>query len=152
MIALAESLADLQARYPKALEVVFDTEDMVYRDAVRPGKVPANLFCFEDGLTLCISRERLRGGGKIELHVSAVFANECKIADDYRRARRTISKAQWMDQFARSIPARFELLSGDSRPLKFVGWHRYVPHWVREEVLSMTERRKAFDRLPPDAA
>ena len=132
------SLAELQARYPKALEFVYDQQAIVQDNAIRPGEVAANLFDFEDGLRLLVSRERTPSG-QVVLHVSASFQDDCKIADNFRRwlgPKPSKQKRQRLaNNWAITIPARFIELSGDTLPLKFIGWtSNYVPHWMRIEV------------------
>lgn len=129
-----ETLAQLQARYPKALEHVYDQVAIEERGTIRPGECPANVFDFEDGLRLIVSREREREG-RIVLHVSASFRTECKIAHEMRRQLKRTPRYEIVDRWAKTIPARFAELSGDDTPLRFIGWSdRMIPHWRREEA------------------
>lgn len=125
-----EPLEALQARYAAALEVVFDATAIIEGRADRPGMFRANVFDFEDGLRLLISRERMPGSALLVLHVSASFRPECRIADEMRLLSLTMSRAACMEKWNRDNPRRFRELSGDKRDLEFAGWSTgLMPHW-----------------------
>lgn len=129
-----EPLTVLQARYPAALEPVYDARAII-GGAIRPGEVAANVFHFEDGLTLIVSRDRLHSDGEINLHFSASFPGECRIADEFRLLKITMSTRQIMDKWIASVPGRFAELSGDNRPVTFLGITPHgIPHWIIEGV------------------
>lgn len=129
-----EPLAALQARYPRALEFVYDQAAVVLGGAIRPGECAENVFDFEDGLRLIVSRQR-GPGGKVWLHFSASFGGaDCRLADEFRLLRRTTPLPQIFEQWRLSVPGRFALLSGDAREAAYLGRSANgVPHWVIEE-------------------
>lgn len=137
-----ETLAELQARFTKALEHVYDQDAIIRRDAIRPGEIPAQVFDFEDGLRLLVSRER-SPDGKIFLHVSASFKERCRIVDELRLqifGCGSEYKARLIfEQWAASIPARFaELAQDNGPPIELIGWSAgRIPHWHREEKASV---------------
>jgi hypothetical protein len=129
----AESLAVLRARYAAALEHVYDVE-AIRRGAVRPGEVAANVFDFEDGLRLIVSRERYPDG-EILLHFSASFLPKCRMADELRQQATVfgLDGDQLLQRWLADVPRRFVELSGDGRPLRFLGMSDHkIPHWVIE--------------------
>ncbi len=126
-----EPLSSLQARYPHALEHLYDVSDIVARGGIRPGECATNVFDFEDGLRLIISRQLFPDNVEV-LHVSASFPGECRIADEFRLLLLTMPLDKIMEKWQRSIPGRFRELSGDDRPLEFGGVTEHViPHWFR---------------------
>lgn len=130
-----EPLATLQARYPRCLDHTYDQAAIRDRGGIRPGEVAANVFDFEsDGLRLIISRER-SPDGIVTLHFSASFPGECRIADEFRLLKLTMPVERIMRKWIDSIPARFRELSGDQRPILFIGRSDVgIPHWVIEEA------------------
>lgn len=128
-----EPLAELRQRYPRALQFQFDMRAIIEQGLIRPGECAANVFDFDDGLRLIVSRELLLDGRDV-LHVSASFAPQGKIADEMRLLSITKSKEQLLQMWRRDVPRRFRELSGDERALEFLGWSDgNVPHWFVEE-------------------
>lgn len=128
-----ESLGVLRARYPRALEYVYDQLEIARDGVIRPGEVASNVFDHEDGLRLLVSRERTPKG-QVVLRVSASFPEQCRMADEMRLLAVATPKSRIMQMWLDGIPARFRELSGDARPLRFLGWSgRYIPHWILED-------------------
>lgn len=138
----AEPFHELQARYPRCLEYIYDSEQIALAGAIRPGEVQANVFDFADGLRLIIGRQRVRkldemmqetGEYEVILHVSASLAKDSglykKIERDARRMPVLKAIRKWLD----TIPLRFEQLSGNKEPLEFLGFDGCVGHWMQEE-------------------
>lgn len=123
-----EPLDALRARYPRALEHLYDVIAIRDRGAIRPGEVAANVFDFEDGLRLIVSRERMQDG-EVTLHVSASFPERCRLADEFRLLGVATPKQKILRMFLDSIPGRFAELSGEPRPLEFLGMTN-VPHFL----------------------
>lgn len=128
---VAEPLSMLRSRYPAALETLHDHESISPGVAAEPSKFRACVFDCPDGMRLIVSRECFMDGKK-ELHVSASFEVGSAIdksLDRYRQRRKKMLRA-----FRRMAERRFHELSGDDRPLMFIGWTvRYIPHWHIEE-------------------
>jgi hypothetical protein len=130
----AESLTALRARYPAALEHVYDVE-AIRRGAVRPGEVSANVFDAEDGLRLIVSRERYPDDETF-LHFSASFPAQCRMADELRRqaAISGLDRDEILERWLADVPRRFAELSGDARPPRFLGLSdHWIPHWIIED-------------------
>lgn len=129
-----ESLEDLQARYPRALEHVYNQKAIVEQGGIRPGEVAANVFDFPDGLRLIVSRELCALTGEIGLHFSASFGLGSRLADEILLLA-TGRGLNWaFRQWVSSVPERFRELSGDTREACFLGISAgNVPHWRIEE-------------------
>jgi len=127
-----EPLDALRARYPRALEYVYHA-DKVRAGGIGPGEVAANVFDFEDGLRLIVSRERLPDG-RLVLHVRASFPARCRMADEFWRLALTMPKKRVLELWAADLPRRFRELSGDGRTLELIGWSgRLIPHLMITE-------------------
>jgi hypothetical protein len=126
----AEPLKDLQARYPQALDFVYDSDAMRDSNAIRPGEVAAQLFDFEDGLRLLISLER-RPQGTV-LHLSSSFETESELYGFFRKETETKSPTQVMELFIEMTRRRFIELSGDAQPPPLIGMSNFIPHFVKE--------------------
>ncbi len=129
-----EPLEVLQARYPLALEHIYDVGDIM-RGAIRPGEIAAQCFDFQDGIRLLISRERFHDG-KVHLHLSASFAAECDLASTLRNLKAKGASGEALRQhFLDTAVHRFQQLSGHVGVLFFVGWSKdNVPHWGADET------------------
>lgn len=119
-------LDELRARYPAAVERVFD-----YRfgfPAVWPSQLRAHVFDFEDGLRVMVSRDREEEDGTY-LHVSASLEPGHGLFESVARG------AVGLRQFLTIVEERFALLSGDVGRLDFCGLSggKGVPHWRRRE-------------------
>lgn len=132
-----EPLADLQLRWPAALEFVYDAVKITEGGTIRPGEVRANVFDFEDGLHLIANRERM-DDGEIVLHISASFPGECRIADEFRLLLSFQGREQLMKKWFASIPGRVAELAKDpglTARLIFVGTSKEgIPHFVAESL------------------
>ena len=129
-----QTLDALRARYPQSLETVYSAVAIRDNKATRPGEVPANVFDFDDGLRLIISRD-LMSDAKVVLHVSASFPPKCRLADSLRdlssRRKDGLVIRTFLDEI---VPKRFAELSGDKRPLVYTGMSAGgIPHWHIEE-------------------
>src|SRR5262245_48944881 len=97
-----QPFAELQARYPAAVERVWNVNpDTFDAEADRPGLHPANVFDFQDGTRLIVSRERgikfaTRLPGIEVLHVSGSATSgtliEATMRTDPDRGMRTIER------------------------------------------------------------
>lgn len=129
-----ETLESLKARYHAALERVYTLDDAISGRVLLAGRNPANVFDFEDGLRLVVSRIRLPSG-PLTLNISASVALNGRVARDAQVLCTTgqpASKvyAAWL----RSIPRRFRELSGDNRELLYLGHSgNLLPHFAIEE-------------------
>lgn len=117
---VAESEAALAARYPNALERTCD-------GTWQPGLQRANVFDFEDGLRLVISRDDIEGAS-FGIHVSASLDPESEfykfVSIGYIR----------MESFIVGVPNRIERLFGlTGLKLMHVSEDNGVPHWLKEE-------------------
>ncbi len=127
---IAEPLDALRARYPQALAHVYDTDAIRDHGAIRPGECAGNVFDFEDGLRLIISRERIDAG--VVLHISASLQAKTRLADKLRRSGGTAARLQI--EFMRAAEKRFRELSGNEQALDFVFWTQgMIPHWQQKE-------------------
>jgi hypothetical protein len=113
-----EPLASLQARYKRAIDCVYDLGEVKRREIVSPGGNRENVFDFEDGLRLIVSRTQ-KGESRVVFMVTAGWMTPPTLAAD-----------QWPD----TIPERYAELSGDTEPIDFFGWHDKFPHWCRIET------------------
>lgn len=69
-----ESIAMLSKRFPKALEQTFEVENIVGDDnSDRPGKHRENVFDYQDGVRLIVSKDRFNGN--LFLHFSGSLQN-----------------------------------------------------------------------------
>jgi len=132
-----EPLTALRARYPRALEFLYDCAAVRDGGAITPGEVAANVFDFDDGLRLIVSRERLPEGVET-VHLSASIRPGSRMAAEVERqvARRDPEHvASAHKRWAAGIPERFRQLAGDGFRLLFVGFSdKAVPHWYAEPV------------------
>ena len=135
----AEPLGQLQARFPRALQKVFDQFAIESSGATRPGQLQANVFDFEDGLRLIVSREQ-RVSGQIVLHVSASFQRECAIVTQLKplleAAKTQADRMAVAEGWAATIPGRYAELAGDTgEPITLAKWSDgMIPHFTRVEA------------------
>lgn len=125
-----ETVQELARRYPAALEVALDVGDFLTACfSALPGEDPRNVFDFEDGLRLIVSRDVGHEGlaGEV-LHVSASAIKGTRvwrlIADG------SLDKTD----FCLFALRRFRHISGDQGPFEFLGCSPMtgIPHWFRE--------------------
>ncbi len=112
----AESLEILRARYHKALEKLWIAgDDMIDR----PGLHRENLFDFESGLRLLISKDLFPNKKIADIHVSASWQSNNPIA---------------LEDAHREITSSFRALGGVGN-LRLVGFSKAgIPHFVVEMV------------------
>lgn len=74
-----QPLYKLSQRVPKALEKIWDAEDILVDpdNADRPGLHEEYIFDFISGCRLIISREKYRAYATLRIHISASFMPEC---------------------------------------------------------------------------
>lgn len=129
-----ESMASLKARYPLALEYVYDAFQIAEHNAIRPAEVAANVFDFEDGLRLIISRESYPGDNRVFLHFSASFQTETPIHERCKSVAAEHGSAAMLTDFMIAAADRFAELSGDTRqPTTIFVTRGGIPHWLIEE-------------------
>ena len=117
--AAPETLRQLKGRYQRCLEFTYDA-DACLRGAITPGEVAANVFDHVDGLRLIVSRERF-GLEMLVLHVSATFHRNSRVLEELNKLRHSMCRSRVIRCWLRAIPGRFLELSGDDRPLRYVG-------------------------------
>lgn len=117
-----ESPEEMRARFPKVLEVVFET----------PEHVPTrdHYFDFPDGMRICVTLERENG---VERHVSVSMLRDTQLWKE-AKARDGFGFVSQM-LFKLLAEDRYRSISGDTKPLKFDGVSKSsgVPHWRRPE-------------------
>lgn len=122
-----QSLDDLRARYPAALEFLYLVEKPTSEPgyAIRPGECRANVFDFEDGTRLIVSREQFQS--RIVLHVSASAQPQSPLYASICLGELTPA------QFCVHAVERYRAVFGDPEPLKFTGFNGTmgIPHWFR---------------------
>jgi len=128
-----EPLDVLKARFPKALEFVFDAVGIRDRGLIRPGECAANVFDFEEGIRMIVSREML-ADGKIALHFSASVFDPGKLKK--RLEGLPSSPATRKAWFIGECVILWRRLSGDNRQSNFLGFtsSENVAHWHIDEV------------------
>jgi hypothetical protein len=130
----AEPLAAMKARYPKALEFLYDSTAIIQGNAIRPGECASSIFDFTDGVRLIISREQMPDGSVV-LHLSASFKQGSVMQQTFRsnRAKYGMSDAalQWMT----AAVTHFQEISGDRREPHFLGFSQgtIIQHWIIPE-------------------
>jgi hypothetical protein len=122
-----QPLDKLRARFPAAVGRVFD-----YRSgfpAAWPGRLRANVFGFEDGVRMIVSRD-MEADGRVSLHVSASAEPGFPVYGQIARGETDVSR------FRRMILERYAQLSGDTAGLDFCGLSpgKGIPHWRRLEL------------------
>jgi hypothetical protein len=131
-----QSFDKLRARYPKALERVFQYGPKGdQRPVTGPYELENQRFDFEDGLRLIVSRDAL--GERIDLHVSASIQPGTDLWRQFERRDNFGIVSKMM--FKILAEDRWRALSGDKEPLPFNGFTKIsagfkgVPHWRRTE-------------------
>lgn len=138
----AEPLHVLQARYPRCLEYIYDSEKIDTAGAIRPGEVAAQVFDLEDGLRFIISRQRvdemtedyrLTGQKTVILHVSASVSHGSALLRKLQADSRRLPAIRAVHKWLETVPERFRELSGNDGVLEFLGFDGCVGHWMQEE-------------------
>jgi len=110
-----ESLEQLKARFPKALEKVWEVTDPM---PDRPGLHREHLFDFESGMRLLISKDKLIRE-EPEVHVSGSWEWNPPIS---------------IEQMRRVVGEGYRSLGGTGL-LHFIGFSEAaIPHWIVREV------------------
>jgi hypothetical protein len=128
-----ETIEAMRARFPRAMEFLYDAKG-VHNGAIRPGEVAAQVFDFEDGLRLIVSRLKIPCGC-VCLHVSASFPPGCVLYDTFRCTAASVGVGEAVLRWLNTIPARFAQISDKTRDLKLYGFTSMVPHFIEEEHL-----------------
>jgi hypothetical protein len=131
-----EPLERIQARFPKALEPIYDMRLVAKGWQPCPGALRPHVFDFDDGLRLIVIRERFprrRGdhvAAAVHLHVSASFEPGLSLERDFKQRLRRDSAHRVVSRwFVPLVERRFAQFSGV--PLVFHGLSpdKGVPHW-----------------------
>lgn len=127
-----QDVAEMRARYPAALEDVFDQESIALGVQCQPGEIPACTFDFGDGLRLIVSRDSMIGMGTW-LHVSASFAPHSLVSEILRARIIDCGTESALTLFRELCELAFVLISCDHRPIEFLGLSPAsgIPHWIR---------------------
>jgi hypothetical protein len=130
----AEPLAAMRARYPKALEFVYDSTAIITGNAIRPGECASSVFDFTDGVRLIVSRERMPDGSVV-LHLSASFKNGGKASRAFRSNRAKYGINDAVQQWMTAAVTHFQEISGDRREPHFLGFSQgtVIQHWIIPE-------------------
>lgn len=119
-----QSIDEQRQRYPHALQHLFDCRgERAKRLRPKPSDLYGNIFDFEDGLRLLISREQYDDTGPY-LHISASPVEEGKLTLSYK-----------LDDPRFHVYAlnRFHEISDDTQPLGFMGLSPgNIPHFGRK--------------------
>ncbi len=118
-----EPIEEACERFPVALETTYEAWRSDLPGWNRPGQKRENIFDFEDGLRLMVSRDVLHAGGEPVIHVSASLHEEEAVESGWDR----LSKKR----FERGVRQRLETLTGGrvrvgSMWLTCGG----IPHWT----------------------
>lgn len=109
-----EPIESLRSRLPKALEHIWTVKDDFSPMKDRPGLHRENVFDFESGLRLLISKDALPGF-PITVHVSTSW--EMNLPFKFRDADNQVKEGY--------------AAIGGKGTLKFLGVsERYIPHWT----------------------
>lgn len=127
-----ETLERAKARFPDALETIWDVEAIRFSGAKRPGEDRRCVFDFHDGLRLIVSRERM-DDGEIKIHMSASVDLDSGLAKRIRRGKLK------QGMFGTLAQERFAAISGFGtvKPafVQFIGVSdKGVPHWHIKEI------------------
>lgn len=124
-----EPMKSLKARYPAALERVYD-----YTQEVLPNPTPSSRRCHvfdtEEGLRIIVSRDR-EAEHDVYLHVSISIRPNYPLYAKVQRIK--TDKEFWA--LLDSLEEVYRQLSGDRDHLAFEGLSpgKKVPHWRRKE-------------------
>jgi hypothetical protein len=139
----AQPLAELQARYPQAvnyLAPLIDPEEQALHEA-RPGLLRRHVFDHEDGLRLLVSVHDLpRLGPQLWLSASVVpgqalwnqLTEQLQYAEAIKHPKRRLKAARRVPtDFCAKTVQRFKLLSDHPAPVHFWFWSdgKGVPHF-----------------------
>jgi hypothetical protein len=122
-----EPLERLRARYLAAIDHTHDIGAILRAEISPPSTDAAHIFDFEDGFRLIVSAETLSDGRRL-LHLSASLAEDADLMKAVKSGR------LMPEDFVPLAESRYRDLSGDSRPIKFLGFSpgKGVPHWSIE--------------------
>jgi hypothetical protein len=128
-----EPLDRLRARYPAALRPVFDGESIALGLGPDPGAEAAQVFDSEDGIRLIVAHCDLGGQVGVILHLSASIDPAAPLYRELLRSARHIWPEWSQAEFCRLALARWREISGDDKPIDFVGYGgaKGIPHWFR---------------------
>ena len=116
-----EPLQSMRKRYGAAVETVY-----IAGSSPRPGQQRKNVFDCDDGLRLIISRDAVVGAPQIHVSTSVYPGS---------RLEEMIEGGMQIEAFLFFCVTRFGAISGDGRPITFVGISEGgVSHFYVEEV------------------
>jgi hypothetical protein len=120
----------LTKRFPKALERLYDAESVQLGVQLPPSQSARQVFDFDDGLRLIVSREFWSERGKV-LHLSASIKERTPLYEELRKKVKTVGTDAMEEHFRELAESRYQLLSGDTREFCFAGnsEEKGVPHW-----------------------
>jgi hypothetical protein len=129
-----EPLAAMKARYPKALEFLYDSIAITKGNAIRPGECASSVFNFADGTRLIVSRERMPDGSVV-LHFSASFKSDSPMSRAFRSNREKYGASDAALQWMTAAVTHFQEISGDRREPHFLGFSpgTVIQHWIIPE-------------------
>lgn len=124
-----QTIEEMKARWPQALEFVYDAKEILNNNGIRPGECRSNVFDFESGLRVIASVEK-SGNAKF-LHLSASFGEG---TEEYKAVARFLARSnshRAFEHWARTVTERMVKIGGkDVEGITFLGMtQRGVPHW-----------------------
>lgn len=122
-----KSLEEHERRYANSVATVSDADTLLCSRMSRPDILIDQVFDCNDGMRLLINRKRLQQGTLV-MHVSAMVERGSELWGHAQRGEISI------EQFLRLSEGRFARISGEKRPLPFLGRAGLdgVPHWLLE--------------------
>lgn len=127
-----ESVEQLKARYQAALIHRFDAERVAENREIKPYQCPANLFDFEEGIRIVVSRELgALQPDQTTLHIVGIIQPGASVLKKLMKE----PPRDRMTRFGNIAMARFREISGDKRKIiHHVVGETMVPHWfIKEE-------------------
>jgi hypothetical protein len=129
-----EPLTSLKSRYTAALRITFNSEHVIAGRQKRPGEMHANVFDTTGGIRLIISREFHPGlppETRRGIHISASIKPGTVEGDRLARIAARKGPEAAMDELKTLALADFRIISGDTRPIMFLGIseEKGIPHW-----------------------
>lgn len=134
-----EPVEQMRLRYKDAIAFLYD-EGVIRAGGIRPGEVAANVFQFEDGLHVIVSKERVKFASEKEqsivIHVSFSFRRGSKHYRDVESLMNGKTKEQQLSVLSRWAERgilRFCEMSGESRAdFELAAWTGGgVPHYFK---------------------
>ena len=123
-----QSIDTLRARYPAARTSLYDQIAVLNGLQPPPSGMRANVFDFEDGLRLIISRER-DPDGLVVMHISASAVDGTPMYQGIHDGR--VGVVEFFDR----VCTEWQAVSGSARTPTFIGVSpdKLIPHWFVPE-------------------